>query len=82
MPRDFRVKLLKNNRNPVGIFNSKATGEPAVCMSVACLLALRQAVAEARREASLHAWFQFDSPATPERTQMACDVGVEELVLA
>ncbi|XP_043236080.1 indole-3-acetaldehyde oxidase-like isoform X1 [Amphibalanus amphitrite] len=82
MPRDFRVKLLKNNKNDVGIFNSKATGEPAVCMSHACLLAIQQAVAEARRDAGLNDWVTINAPSTVEYTETACETKPEMLVLS
>lgn len=72
IPRDFRVKLLKNNKNETGIYNSKATGEPAVNMSIVCQLAVHQAIAEARRDAGLNDWVQLNSPATVEYTQTAC----------
>ncbi|XP_043246690.1 abscisic-aldehyde oxidase-like [Amphibalanus amphitrite] len=81
MPRDFRVKLLKNNVNDVGIFNSKATGEPASCMANACLMALHQAVAEARKAAGLKDWITINSPSTAEYTQMACETTPEMLVI-
>ena len=82
MPRDFRVKLLKNNKNDVGIFNSKATGEPAVCMSHACLLAVQQAVAEARRDAGLADWVTINAPSTVEYTETACQTTADMLVLS
>merc|ERR1740128_73736 len=82
MPRDFRVKLLKNNKNDVGIFNSKATGEPASCMSNACLMALQQAVIEARKDAGLTDWITMHSPGTVEHTQTACQTSPEMLVIS
>ncbi|XP_037081125.1 xanthine dehydrogenase-like [Pollicipes pollicipes] len=82
MPRDFRVKLLKNNKNDIGIFNSKATGEPAVCMSSVCLMALQQAVAAARRDSGHNDWVTINAPSTVEDTQMACQTSAEMFVLS
>jgi len=81
MPRDFRVTLLKNNKNPVGIFNSKATGEPAILMSAACMLALRRAVSAARRDAGVADWCPLDSPVTVEKAGLACGTGEETMLL-
>lgn len=43
IPIDFRIKFLQGINND-GIFGSKATGEPALCMSVVVVFALRQAI--------------------------------------
>ncbi|XP_043217578.1 indole-3-acetaldehyde oxidase-like isoform X1 [Amphibalanus amphitrite] len=82
IPRDFRVKFLKNNKNDIGVFNSKATGEPPLCMTSACLFALREAVASARNDAGDAAWFDFDAPGTVERAQMACGTSLDMMVVA
>ncbi|XP_037075287.1 LOW QUALITY PROTEIN: indole-3-acetaldehyde oxidase-like [Pollicipes pollicipes] len=82
IPRDFRVKLLKNNKNEIGIFNSKATGEPPLCMTSVCLFALQEAVASARRDAGHTDWFDFDAPGTVERAQMACASTPDMFVIA
>merc|ERR1712098_101751 len=37
IPQDFRVSMLKNARNPMGVLSSKATGEPALLLSISVL---------------------------------------------
>jgi len=82
IPRDFRVKFLKNNKNDIGVFNSKATGEPPLCMTSVCLFALREAVKSARAAAGVTDWFEFDAPGTVERAQMACATSTDMFVVA
>ena len=59
IPQDFRVELLKNARNPNGVHSSKATGEPAILMSISILFALRNALDSARQDAGLSGWWQL-----------------------
>lgn len=47
IPIDFRVKFLQNVNND-GIFGSKATGEPAFCLSIVVVFALRHAIDSVR----------------------------------
>ncbi|XP_043234925.1 indole-3-acetaldehyde oxidase-like [Amphibalanus amphitrite] len=82
IPTDFRVKLIKNNDNPIGIFNSKATGEPPLCTTYAAISALRQAVAEARKDAGHTDWTQLDAPGTVEKAQTACQLSPEMFVIS
>ncbi|XP_044257084.1 indole-3-acetaldehyde oxidase-like isoform X1 [Tribolium madens] len=72
IPVDFNVKFPKNNPNPVGVLKSKATGEPAVCLTIAVPLAIRNAVASARLNAnsSNTKWFPFDGPTNVENVFM------------
>ncbi|KAF6212617.1 hypothetical protein GE061_013143 [Apolygus lucorum] len=65
IPIDFRVTLRKNAPNPLGVLRSKTTGEPPICMAYSMPLALRQAVASARKDAGLKdEWFSFNPPCT------------------
>jgi xanthine dehydrogenase/oxidase len=48
IPIDWRVSLLKNSNNPLGILGSKAVGEPPLALSCALLFAAKYAVAAAR----------------------------------
>ncbi|KAF2897493.1 hypothetical protein ILUMI_08680, partial [Ignelater luminosus] len=59
IPVDFRVKFPKDNPNPNGILHSKATAEPPLCLSCSVPIAIRQAVASARKEADANApkWY-------------------------
>merc|ERR1719433_1458356 len=70
IPQDFRVTLLKNARNPLGVRSSKATGEPGMLMSISVLFAIRSALTSAREEAGLAGWWQLDAPATVENIQL------------
>ncbi len=71
-PRDFRVALLQNNPNIRAVHSSKGIGEPPLFLGASVLLALKEAVYAARREAGLAGHFQLASPATAERLRMAC----------
>lgn len=49
IPIDFRIKFLQNVNND-GIFGSKATGEPAVNLSIVTMFALRHAIDAIRED--------------------------------
>ncbi|KAI8432032.1 hypothetical protein MSG28_004552 [Choristoneura fumiferana] len=51
IPADFRVYFKRNAGNPYGVLQSKATGEPALCLSSVVIHALREAVRSARLDA-------------------------------
>ncbi|XP_074617346.1 xanthine dehydrogenase/oxidase-like [Acropora palmata] len=73
IPVDFRVSLLKNAPNPLGVLRSKAVGEPPLCMSCASLFAVKHAVEAARDEIEKgDDYFAMNAPSTVERTQLAC----------
>lgn len=61
IPIDFRVSFLKNNPNVgAGVLRSKATGEPALCMSIVVLSALRCALDSARKDNGVkELWFSM-----------------------
>ena len=50
----------------------QAIGEPPLFLASSVFFAIREAIAEARKEAGLDEWFRLDSPATAERIRMAC----------
>lgn len=70
IPFDFRVRFSNNTPNPVGVLKSKAIAEPPTCLSISLPLALRLALASARREASSTAssWYPLNGPSTVENT--------------
>nr|XP_022914971.1 xanthine dehydrogenase/oxidase-like [Onthophagus taurus] len=72
IPVDFHVKFPKNNANPVGVFKSKAVGEPPLCMSCAIPFAIRRALSSARKDANSKepSWVPMDGPTTVEVTFM------------
>jgi len=68
IPQDFRVTMMKNQRNQYGVLGSKATGEPALLLSVSVLFAIRDALNESRMQNDLpKGWWKFDAPATVEK---------------
>lgn len=73
IPVDFRVKFPKNNPNPKGVLQSKAIGEPPLCLTVSVPLAIRHAIASARQDAdkSKPKYILFDGPTTVEQTLMS-----------
>ena len=58
--------------DPHGIQSSKATGEPPLVLANTVFFAIKQAIAEARKEVGLTGSFTFDAPATVQRIQQAC----------
>ncbi|KAK7074021.1 hypothetical protein SK128_004963 [Halocaridina rubra] len=81
IPVDFRVTLLNNSPNPVGVQASKVTAEPPVCLSFSVVMALRQAITSARADGGTTGWFQIDTPMTVEKVQRLCLVDSSRLVL-
>ncbi|XP_034939273.1 xanthine dehydrogenase 1-like [Chelonus insularis] len=68
IPIDFRVYFRRNAPNPNGVLRSKAVGEPPICMSYGIVLAIRNALESARKDAgNTDPWFQLDGPVTTER---------------
>ncbi|XP_055688260.1 uncharacterized protein LOC129792886 [Lutzomyia longipalpis] len=67
IPVDFRVSFLKGQNLPAGIIGAKATGEPAICMSIVAVFALRNALESARKDAGLPFTFiELHAPTTKE----------------
>ncbi|CAL4095006.1 unnamed protein product, partial [Meganyctiphanes norvegica] len=74
IPVDFRVEMLSNTPNPIGVKSSKVTGEPPLCLSYSVALALRQAVTSAKADRGVTGWFRMDTPLTIEKIQQHCIV--------
>ncbi|KAK9885680.1 hypothetical protein WA026_012444 [Henosepilachna vigintioctopunctata] len=70
IPIDFRVKIPKDNPNPLGVLQSKAVGEPPLCLAVSVPLAIRNALASARADSdsSQPQYVLFDGPTSTEFT--------------
>jgi len=67
IPLDFRVSLLKNAPNPVGILSAKVVGEPPLALACASVIAIQHAVVAARQSAGLDIKsFGLHAPALPE----------------
>nr|XP_045608547.1 xanthine dehydrogenase/oxidase-like [Procambarus clarkii] len=81
IPVDFRVSMLSNAPNPIGVLSSKITAEPPVCLSYTVPMALRHAVNSARTDAGSPGWVQMDSPFTVENLQLLCLVSPAALTI-
>ncbi|CAG9788136.1 unnamed protein product [Diatraea saccharalis] len=82
IPADFRVYFRRNARNPYGVLQSKATGEPALCMAVVLTHALREAVRAARLEAGYEdQWIEIGNPCTVENIFMSLGHKLEHFKL-
>uniref|UniRef100_A0A3P8YGP2 Aldehyde oxidase 6 n=1 Tax=Esox lucius TaxID=8010 RepID=A0A3P8YGP2_ESOLU len=73
IPLQFNVYLLSDSDNPHAIYSSKGIGEPVLFLGSSVFFAIKDAVAAARAEAGMDGPFTLDSPATPERTCLACN---------
>ncbi|XP_037902815.1 xanthine dehydrogenase-like isoform X2 [Hermetia illucens] len=82
IPIDFRITLLQNSPNPAGFLRSKATGEPASCLAISVLFALRHALDSSRADAGItEKWFHLGAPSTPEDTVLNSGTSVEMFTL-
>ncbi|XP_019132540.2 aldehyde oxidase 6 isoform X2 [Larimichthys crocea] len=72
VPLCFNVYLLSDSDNPHAIYSSKGIGEPILFLGSSVFFAIKDAVAAARAESGLVGPFSLHSPATPERTCLAC----------
>ncbi|KAI1884851.1 hypothetical protein AGOR_G00214090 [Albula goreensis] len=80
VPLTFNVHLLAGSSNPHAIYSSKGIGEPAVFLGSSVFFAIKDAVASARREAGISSPFTLYSPATPERTCLACATPFTQMI--
>lgn len=74
IPIDFRITFLKNSSNPFGVLRSKATGEPAVAMSIVAVAALRHALNSARKDSKKDEdqdYYHLGAPTTAEQIFLA-----------
>ncbi|XP_076471897.1 xanthine dehydrogenase-like [Babylonia areolata] len=80
LPVDFRISLLKNAPNPVGVLRSKTAGEPPLVMASSALFAIKHAAEAARQELELDSFFPLNSPALVEDVQTSCLVQPSQFV--
>ncbi len=66
-PKEIEVHFLENSDNPLGIFNSKAIGEPPLMYGIGTFFALQNAMKAFRPEKE----FQFSAPLTPEKVLLS-----------
>lgn len=82
IPIDFRVNFLRSSANPAGVLRSKATGEPALNMTIVVLFALRYALRSARKDAGLpDNWIPMGTPTTPDQVYMLAGNTTEQYML-
>eukprot|EP01102_Stenamoeba_stenopodia_P002690 TRINITY_DN12548_c0_g1_i1.p1 TRINITY_DN12548_c0_g1~~TRINITY_DN12548_c0_g1_i1.p1 ORF type:complete len:482 (-),score=124.30 TRINITY_DN12548_c0_g1_i1:168-1613(-) len=81
IPIDLRLTLLKDAPNPLGVVNSKASGEPPMTLASSVFFAVKAAVASARADAGLTGYFEFDAPATVDVVQQSTGVTNSQLTL-
>ncbi|XP_055908127.1 uncharacterized protein LOC129942966 [Eupeodes corollae] len=82
IPIDFRIDLLQKSANPAGFMRSKATGEPAVCLSVSAIFAVQHAIQSARKDAGLkREWVRLGAPTTPETIVLNCGSNASQFSL-
>ncbi len=62
-PKQIEVNFLENSYNPMGIFNSKAIGEPPLMYGIGVFFALINAMKAFRPQKH----FNFSAPLTPEK---------------
>uniref|UniRef100_A0AAG5CVM4 Xanthine dehydrogenase n=1 Tax=Anopheles atroparvus TaxID=41427 RepID=A0AAG5CVM4_ANOAO len=72
IPGEFNVSLLTGAPNPRAVYSSKAVGEPPLFLASSIFLAIRDAIAAARKEEGLDEEFTLVSPATSSRIRSAC----------
>jgi len=80
IPQDLRVSMLKNARNPLGCFSSKATGEPAVLMGITVLFAIWDALNSSRSDGGQSGWWQLNGPATVEHIHQHAGVSPDQFI--
>ena len=62
-PREIQISFLENSENPLGIFNSKAVGEPPLMYGIGAYFAILQAI----RAFCPGSEIKLSAPMTPER---------------
>ncbi|XP_063538292.1 xanthine dehydrogenase/oxidase-like [Cydia strobilella] len=82
IPADMRIYFKRDSRNEFGVLQSKATGEPALCLAVVVTHALRDCVRAARLEAGYQdQWVDVGNPCTVENIFMAAGHRLEHFKL-
>ena len=72
IPQELNVSLLKNSKNKKAVHSSKAVGEPPFFMGFSVFLAIKEAIASARKDNGESDVFDLNLPATAEKIRMAC----------
>jgi len=82
IPIDFRVSLLKNAPNPLGILKSKAVGEPPLTLGCSVIFAIRHAITAALADQGNTNPYSFNSPATVENIQQTINPQLSQYTLS
>eukprot|EP00026_Physarum_polycephalum_P010731 Phypoly_transcript_10908.p1 GENE.Phypoly_transcript_10908~~Phypoly_transcript_10908.p1 ORF type:complete len:380 (+),score=54.01 Phypoly_transcript_10908:141-1142(+) len=78
IPIDFRVTLLANAPNPLGVLSSKASGEPPLAAATCVFTATRNAIQQARNASGSTDVALLDAPATVDNIQATCLVNISQ----
>jgi len=78
VPTEWNIELIERDWEK-GIMSSKASGEPPLVLATSAAMAVRSAVASARRDAGNNEFFVMNAPLTPEIIQEACGTKDSEL---
>ncbi|KAK7506537.1 hypothetical protein BaRGS_00002012, partial [Batillaria attramentaria] len=82
IPIDWRIHLLPDAPNPVGIRSSKASGEPPTGLAVGALLAVKLGMESAQKDLTGSSSFiKVDIPFTVDKIQQKIGVQLEHLKL-
>ncbi|KAL1373969.1 hypothetical protein pipiens_005053 [Culex pipiens pipiens] len=82
IPVDFRIRFLQGSSNQTGVLRSKATGEPAMNMTISIIFALRHALMAARKDAGLaREWVALGAPSTPDQILALAGNSIEQFKL-
>ncbi len=76
-PENIEINFLENSLNPMGIFNSKAIGEPPLMYGIGAYFALTNAMKAFRPGKS----FSISAPLTPEKVLLSLYSEVKEPVV-
>jgi xanthine dehydrogenase/oxidase len=78
IPHEFNVGFLKDSMNSIGIFSSKAIGEPPFLLANSIAFAIVDAVRAARKENGLPTFFQYDFPMSAPRIKELCGAKISK----
>ncbi len=73
-PKEIEVNFLENSFNPMGIFNSKAIGEPPLMYGIGAFFALMNAMKAFRPVKG----YKFSAPLTPEKILLSLYSNIKE----
>jgi xanthine dehydrogenase/oxidase len=81
IPSEFNVTLSSITKKTPAIHSSKGVGEPPLLLSSSVVMAIRDAIYEARKNEGFTEWIEIDSPLTVERIRMSCPDFITKIVV-